>query len=133
MLNTSLVIAVGGAVGSLARYWLTVLLEPLSRTMPWSTVAINVVGSFAISFVGGMTAAGGRFPASELVRVAFIVGVCGGFTTFSSFSLQTVELIKAGSAANAALNVIVSVVLCLVATATGLCLAEHLNADPRTR
>jgi CrcB protein len=124
---TAIWIALGGAAGSLARYYIALWMMPLSRSLPWGTITINVVGSFAISFFGALTIASGRYPASDLWRAAFMVGVCGGFTTFSSFSLQTLELIRAGAPGRALLNVAISVVLCLGSVTLGYLLAERLN------
>lgn len=120
-------IAGGGALGSVARYWVAVWAAPYSRSMPWGTVGINVVGSFVIGFFGTLTLAGGRHPAPEWARLLVMVGVCGGFTTFSSFSLQTLDLLRAGAWNRALLNVGASVLLCLLAVAAGHGLAARLN------
>lgn len=120
-------IAVGGALGSVARYWVAVWAAPYSRSLPWGTVGINVTGSFVIGFFGTLTLAGGRHPAPEWVRMFVMVGVCGGFTTFSSFSLQTLDLIRAGAWNRALLNVGASVVLCLLAVAAGHGMAARLS------
>jgi CrcB protein len=124
---TAIWIALGGAAGTLARYYIALWMMPLSRNLPWGTIAINVVGSFAISFFGALTIAGGRYPAGDLWRTAFMVGVCGGFTTFSSFSLQTLDLIRAGAPGRAVLNIAISVILCLGSVTLGYLLAERLN------
>ena len=121
------VVALGGALGSVARYWISVWALPLSRSVPWGTIGINILGSFAISFFGTLTIAHGRYGVPEPWRLFFMVGVCGGFTTFSSFSLQTFELLRAGAMGRAMLNVGVSVILCLAAVAAGHALAAGLN------
>lgn len=123
----SLAVALGGALGSLGRFWIGIWLAPLSGSLPIGTIAINVVGSFAISFFGTLTLAHGRFGAPEMLRLFFMVGVCGGFTTFSSFSLQTLELLRTGAVGRAALNVGVSVVLCVASVTAGHLLAAQLN------
>ena len=105
----TLAVAAGGALGSVARYWLGILALPLSRQLPWGTIGINVAGSFAIAFFGTLTLGAGRYPVPETGRLFFMVGVCGGFTTFSSFSLQTLDLLRGGAPGRAMANVALSV------------------------
>lgn len=126
-LTTCLVVALGGAIGTFGRYALALALEPISRSLPWGTVAINVGGSFVIGFFGTLTLAHGRYPVPESVRLFVMVGFCGGFTTFSSFSLQTLDLLRAGAVGRASVNVGVSVVLCVCAVALGHALASQVN------
>ena len=120
-------IAIGGAIGSVARYWIALLMLPLSRDLPWGTITINIVGSFAIAFFGTLTIASGRHPLPEIARLFFMVGICGGFTTFSSFSLQTLDLLRAGAPVRALVNIALSVMLCLAATTFGYLAAAQLN------
>ena len=120
-------VAIGGALGSVARYWVALWMLPMSRDLPWGTIVINIVGSFAISFFGTLTVEHGRFPISDVGRTFFMVGICGGFTTFSSFSLQTLELLKAGAVGRAFLNIAISVALCLASVTAGYLAAERLN------
>ncbi len=129
--TSCLAVFLGGAVGSLARYVLSVLAQPISRDFPWSTVAINGLGSFVIAFFGTLTLQHGRFPVPENARLLVMVGFCGGLTTFSSFSLQTFDLIRSGAILRAAANVLLSVVLCLAAVALGHLVASRLNGDAR--
>lgn len=125
--KTCLIVALGGAIGTFGRYALALLALPISRHLPWGTILINVAGSLVIGFFGTLTLTHGRFPVSENLRLFVMVGVCGGFTTFSSFSLQTLDLLRAGAATRAFTNVGVSVVLCLCAVAVGHVLAAQLN------
>lgn len=130
--STVVIVMIGGAFGTLARYLISLLALPISRDLPWGTIVINIAGSFVIGFFGTLTLAGGRFPVSENLRLFVMVGFCGGFTTFSSFSLQTLDLLRSGATLRAAINVVASVVLCVAAVALGHALAAKLNGgDPR--
>lgn len=122
-----LFVMAGGALGTLARYLVSALALPISRELPWGTLLVNVSGSFVIGFFGTLTLADGRFPVSENLRLFVMIGVCGGYTTFSSFSLQTLELMRSGAVTRAAINVAASVVLCVAAVALGHALAAHFN------
>lgn len=126
-LRTYLLIALGGACGTLARFFVGLAAAPFSHTLPWGTIGINIAGSFVIGFFGTLTLAHGRFPVSENIRLFVMIGFCGGFTTFSSFSLQTLELLRNGAGARAAINIVLSVVLCLGAVALGHTIAARLN------
>jgi CrcB protein len=117
----------GGALGTLARYVLSVLALPISSELPWGTILINITGSFVIGFFGTLTLAHGRYPVSEEVRMFIMVGFCGGYTTFSSFSLQTLDLLRSGSLSRAATNVVLSVVLCVLAVAAGHVVGAYFN------
>ena len=130
-LQTTLLIALGGALGTLARFGLGLLAAPISTSLPWGTILINIAGSFVIGFFGTLTLASGRYALSEPLRLFVMVGVCGGFTTFSSFSLQTLDLLRGGATARAGLNVALSVVLCLLAVAAGHALAAQIEGGAR--
>jgi CrcB protein len=115
-----LFVAIGGALGSMARFWLANTMAVLTGAeFPWGTLLINVLGSFVISFFGMLTGTFPRFAVPNEARIFVTVGLCGGFTTFSSFSLQTVELFRTGEAARAGLYVAASVILCVAACALG--------------
>ena len=126
-LSACLLVALGGALGTVARYLASVAMAPLSQGVPWGTIGINVLGSFVIGLFGTLTLAHGRVPAPEPLRLFVMVGVCGGFTTFSSFSLQTLDLLRAGALGRAGVNVVASVALCLAAVAAGHLLGARLN------
>ena len=121
-MKTYLWIALGGALGSVARAWGSVLAVRLAGMgFPWGTIAINVIGSFVI---GAFAAFSLRHNAPADLRAFVMVGICGGFTTFSSFSLQTLELLQAGRTMAALGNVGLSVLLCLGAVAAGHAVAS---------
>jgi CrcB protein len=126
-LSTCLLVMLGGALGTLARYLIALFALPISGQLPWGTIMINIVGSFVIGFFGTLTLAHGRYPAPDNLRLFVMVGLCGGFTTFSSFSLQTLDLLRAGAVGRAAINVVGSVVLCVLAVSAGHLLAAKLN------
>jgi fluoride exporter len=127
---TVVYVMIGGALGTLARYLISLLAMPISRDLPWGTIVINIAGSFIIGFFGTLTLAQGRFPVSENMRIFVMVGLCGGFTTFSSFSLQTLDLLRSGAVIRAGLNIILSVVLCVIAVALGHYIAAQTNGHP---
>jgi fluoride exporter len=127
-------VAIGGAIGSVARFWLgNVMAATLGAAFPWGTLMINVLGSFVISFFSGLTGMNHRFALSSDARIFVTVGVCGGFTTFSAFSLQTVELARNGQAGRAALYVAASVVICLAVCAFGVWAASAINQQVGSR
>jgi CrcB protein len=127
-LVTYLWVAVGSALGGIARYWCSGLFARLiGETFPWGTIVVNVAGSFIIGFFGTLTAPDGRFLIAPDLRIFVMVGFCGGFTTFSSFSLQTLALARDGEWLWAGLNVVGSVVLCLVSVWLGHVGAAALN------
>ena len=114
--TTWLAVAAGGALGSLARFWLAAAVAALTGPrFPWGTLLINILGSFIIGLVAALTLAPARFPMPPDVRIFLMVGVCGGFTTFSAFSLQTLELLQYGEVLSAFGYIIGSVLLCLAA------------------
>ena len=129
--TTCLLVMIGGARGTLARYAVSVLALPISRDLPWGTILINVAGSFVIGFFGTLTLAHGRFPVSENIRLFVMIGLCGGFTTFSSFSLQTLDLLRSGAVLRASINIVASLLLCIGAVAVGHTVAAHVNGGAR--
>jgi fluoride exporter len=130
--TTCLVVVIGGAIGTLARYLISVAALPISQSLPVGTIGINILGSFMIGFFGTLTLTHGRYPVSEDARLFVMVGLCGGFTTFSAFSLQTLDLLRGGAVMRATVNVVASIVLCIGAVAIGHLIAARLNgSDPR--
>jgi|ERR1035437_55109 CrcB protein len=122
-------VAIGGALGSVSRFWLNGLISArFGETFPWGTMLINVTGSFAIGFFATLTGTDGRWLVGPAFRTFFTIGVCGGYTTFSSFSLQTLNLAEEGEWLYAGLNILSSVALCLAAVWLGHLLAASLNS-----
>jgi fluoride exporter len=120
-----LAVTIGGGLGSLARYGVTLVSVRLwGEAFPWGTLGINVVGSFVIGIFFTLTLAEGMFPAGANTRLLVITGICGGFTTFSAFSLQTLQLIHEREYGPAFVYVAASVLLCLTAVALGYFLGE---------
>src|SRR5256885_240592 len=108
-------IFVGGGLGSLARWWASgVVANRLGETFPWGTLVVNVSGSFIIGVFATLTGPDGRWLVPSTFRQFFMLGICGGYTTFSSFSLQTLTLAEDGEWLKAGANAVLSVVLCLL-------------------
>ena len=127
-MSTYLWVALGGALGSVARYWMTNAVALLTGPrFPWGTILINVLGSFVIGLFAYLTTPFGRIPVSFDMRAFVIVGICGGFTTYSAFSLQTLELARNGDWLAVAGNIVLSVALCLGAVWAGYALAGGLH------
>ena len=126
--TTCLLVMIGGALGTLARYAVSTLASPISGQLPWGTIIINITGSFVIGLFGTLTLASGRHPVSENVRLFVMIGLCGGYTTFSSFSLQTLDLMRNGAMTRAMVNVAASVVLCIAAVAVGHAVGARFNS-----
>src|ERR1700676_2812643 len=117
-------VAIGGALGTAGRYWLSgVVARLIGETFPWGTLLINVTGSFIIGFFAALTGPDGRFFVGSAARQFVMVGICGGYTTFSSFSLQTLSLMNDGEWLYAGSNIVFSVALCLIAVWAGFMLA----------
>jgi CrcB protein len=121
-------IAVGSALGGVGRYFCSgVAARLIGETFPWGTLIVNVVGSFVIGFFATLTGPDGRVFVGTNARQFVLVGFCGGYTTFSSFSLQTLSLLQDGEWTYAGLNITVSVILCLASVWAGYALAVSLN------
>jgi len=130
---TYLWVAIGSALGGMARYWMTLAMAAVTGLgFPWGTILINIVGSFVIGFFAVLTGYEGRVVVPLDARVFVMTGLCGGFTTFSAFSLQSFELARDGRWLQAAANVGLSVLLCLGAVALGCAAAAAINAGVKT-
>ncbi|MBM3750158.1 MAG: fluoride efflux transporter CrcB [Acidimicrobiia bacterium] len=122
-----LAVALGGAVGAVARYGLTgVMHRAFPGPFPAGTLTVNIVGGLIVGFLSGVLVArdGG---ADHAFRLFLVVGVCGGFTTFSALSLETVHLMEAGATTTAWLSVAAQVVGAVLATALGLWIAQTVR------
>jgi CrcB protein len=123
-----LLIALGGALGSVARFAISgFVANHFGTTFPWGTFIINVTGSFIIGFYATLTGPEGRVFASGNSRQFFMTGICGGYTTFSSFSLQTLNLARDDEWLQAGGNAVGSVVTCLAAVWLGHLAAAYIN------
>jgi len=124
-----LFVALGGALGSVLRFWLSTQFERrLGEAFPWGTIAVNVTGSFLIGLCFALKDAAGQPLLGPSARALVIVGVLGGYTTFSAFSLQTLNLFRNGQPGLAAANILLSVFACLLAVWLG-----HLTAQALSR
>jgi CrcB protein len=127
-LLTYLWIAIGGALGSVARYACSSLAaHAVGETFPWGTLAVNVAGSFLIGIFATLTGPDGRWILPPDARLFVTIGVCGGYTTFSSFSLQTLNLVRTGELAAAFGNIVGSVALCLIGVWAGYVAGALIN------
>jgi CrcB protein len=118
-------VALGGAIGSVGRFWLAGAMMALTGPrFPWGTLLINVLGSLVIGLVAGITLTPARVGLHPDIRIFLMTGICGGFTTFSAFSLQTLELLQGGEIVPALGYAVGSVVLCVVATYSGWALGR---------
>ncbi len=118
-----LAIALGGALGSVLRFAMNEAVSArYGRAFPWGTLSINVIGSFLIGLLAVLLVE--RLEVSPAVRLGLMVGVLGGFTTFSSFSLEVVQLMQNGAFLRALLYVVASVTVCVLAAAAGIHIAR---------
>jgi len=126
---TYLLIGIGSALGGVARYACSrAVALRYGETFPWGTLTVNVIGSIVIGFIAALAAPESRVIISTNSRQFLMVGICGGFTTFSSFSLQTLELIRNRDFAEAGGNVLLSVAACMAAVAIGYIAGSALGA-----
>jgi CrcB protein len=123
-----LAVALGGALGTLGRYAISGLIaNAFGETFPWGTLMVNVSGSFVIGFFATLTAPDGRLFVGGTTRQFVMTGLCGGYTTFSSFSLQTLNLMRDGEWLYAGGNIAGSVGLCLLFVWLGSLAALAVN------
>ena len=122
-------VAVGGALGSVSRYWLSnFIASRVGESFPWGTLTINVTGSFVIGIFAALTLPEIAGPNRMTIIQFFMVGICGGYTTFSSFSLQTLNLLRDRQWLYAGSYIVLSVVVCLIAVWLGYLLGAMFNS-----
>lgn len=125
---TILWVALGSAIGGAGRYAVSgVMARLVGETFPWGTMTVNVVGSLVITLIATLTGPDGRVYMPTVARQCILVGVLGGFTTFSSFSMQTLALAQDGEWGRVAGNIVGSLILCLGAAWAGHTLATLIN------
>lgn len=120
-------VAIGGAIGSMARFGVgNIVSQKYGESFPWGTLVINITGSFVIGILGALTEPHARMTTQSrvLARQLLMTGVCGGYTTFSSFSLQTLTLLQDRQWLYAGGNVVLSVTLCMIAVWLGYLLGS---------
>ncbi len=123
-----LMVASGGALGTAARYVMSgAVANAFGETFPWGTLFVNVTGSFLIGFIFTLTAPDGRLFVSGQTRQMVMTGFCGGYTTFSSFSLQTLNLMRDGEWLAAGGNILGSVTMCMIGVWLGSLAAGMIN------
>jgi CrcB protein len=123
-----LLIGIGGAIGSVVRFWVSGLIATrFGQTFPLGTLVVNVTGSFVIGLFAALSEPEGRWLINPSLRQFFMIGICGGYTTFSSFSLQTLALVQEGEWFHAVMNSIASFVLCLFAVWLGYLVITLIN------
>ena len=129
LLMQYLVIGLGGALGSMLRFGIGTLIDSsVQKTIfPWGTIVVNITGCFVIGFFATVSSTDGRWMIPTLWRTFIMIGILGGYTTFSSFTLQTLTLAQAGQLGGAVANVLISVVLCLAGVWLGALLAGWIN------
>lgn len=121
----TLAIALGGAVGALLRFWVSTGLHALlGRGFPYGTLTVNVMGSLSIGTLSVLFLE--RLALGPEVRLMVLVGILGAFTTFSTFSLETINLLEDGRVLAAGANVMLNISLCVAATWIGLVLARQV-------
>jgi CrcB protein len=121
------VVGLGSALGGVGRFWLSgVVAARLGQTFPWGTLLVNVTGSFVIGLLGAFAGTDDR-PGNAWLMSFLMAGVCGGYTTFSAFSLQTLALLREGRWLLAGANVAASVLLCLLGVWLGHLAGQALS------
>ena len=128
MLKAYFAVMCGGAFGTAMRFWLSGFLSSrYGETFPVGTLVVNITGCFVIGLFNTLTGPDGAIITSSLTRQVVMIGILGGYTTFSSFSLQTLNLLQGGEWFRACMNIFLSVLMCIVGVFLGHLLASILN------
>ena len=126
-MKTIILIGLGSGLGGVLRYWLSgVVAERIGETFPWGTMTVNIVGSLLIGLLAAFVDSD-RVLMTPGSRQFLMMGFCGGFTTFSSFSLQTIRLMQDSEWLHAGGNILFSVFLCLIGVFIGYKLGQFVN------
>ena len=121
-------IAIGSALGGMGRYFVSGVVTTLTGgTFPYGTMIVNITGCLVIGFFATLTGPDGRWLVGTPARQFVMIGLCGGYTTFSSFSLETLYLARAGEWMSATANAAGSVVLCMLSVWLGFIAATAIN------
>jgi CrcB protein len=124
-MNQVLAIAAGGAVGSVLRFWMSTWVHTFAgRSFPYGTLTVNVLGCLAMGFLFVLFV--DRLSDNAVLRAGILIGMLGGFTTFSSFSIETLNLIEQGAWLKAVANMTGSLILCVAATWVGVILGRQV-------
>jgi len=124
-MKTLLFIFLGGGLGSCCRYLISVWLKPLSNFLPFGTLTANILSCIVLGM--GVSLFASRFAQQDALKVMILVGFCGGFSTFSTFSNESFQFLKNGQTSNLALYILVSLILCNLAIALGLWIGKWLS------
>jgi len=119
-----LVVGLGGAVGAILRWWVGVLMSHLLAPVFLGTLVVNLVGSFLVGVL--LIWFQGKLPINDVLRTGIVVGFLGGFTTYSAFSMETVNMMMAGFYGRASAYVVVTVAVCLMGTWAGVMLGRSV-------
>jgi CrcB protein len=123
--KTFLLVGVGGFVGSVLRYWLALFIgRPVNSSFPFGTFTVNIIGCLLIGVIAGFSERGTIL--SPEIRILLTAGFCGGFTTFSAFSYESISLLREGELVYVGANVVLSVSLGIVSTYIGLLIARSI-------
>lgn len=123
MLNI-LAIFIGGGLGSLSRYGISILLRTYSMDFPFATLVVNIIGSLILGFTAALF--WNKSHLNDTLKIAITIGFCGGLTTFSTFSFETFDLLKNGEALLAIFYVLISVLVCVSAISLGAFLSRYV-------